>query len=40
MNQMTTQWLDKFGNAGMIATELQAAMSTASSRWFSSHVAN
>ena len=25
MNQMTTQWLDKLGNAGMIATELQAA---------------
>jgi hypothetical protein len=22
MNQMTTQWLDKLGNAGMIATEL------------------
>lgn len=25
MNQMTAQWLDKLGNAGMIATELQAA---------------
>jgi hypothetical protein len=25
MNQMTTHWLDKLGNAGMIATELQAA---------------
>jgi hypothetical protein len=25
MNQMTTQWLDQLGNAGMIATELQAA---------------
>jgi hypothetical protein len=25
LNQMTTQWLDKLGNAGMIATELQAA---------------
>jgi hypothetical protein len=25
MNQMTIQWLDKLGNAGMIATELQAA---------------
>lgn len=25
MNQMTTQWLDKLGNAGMIATELHAA---------------
>jgi len=25
MNQMTTQWLDKLGNAGMIATEPQAA---------------
>ena len=25
MNQMTIQWLDKRGNAGMIATELQAA---------------
>ena len=25
MNQMTIQWLDKLGNAGMIATELRAA---------------
>jgi hypothetical protein len=25
MNPMTTQWLDKLGNAGMIATELQLA---------------
>jgi hypothetical protein len=25
MNQMTIQWLDKLRNAGMIATELQAA---------------
>jgi hypothetical protein len=40
MNQMTSQWLDKLGNADMIATELQAADVYGLIAMVSSHVAN
>jgi hypothetical protein len=40
MNQMMSQWLDKLGNADMIATELQAPDVYGLIAMVSSHVAN